>query len=63
MFVDNTIKYKGSGWYRFINTLENNIYIGSAKNIHARLNQHFSNKESSVRKEAYKSKCSSFLVR
>lgn len=50
-----TIKYKGSGCYRFIDTTENTIYIGSAKNIHTRLNQHFSNKGSNVDKEAYKS--------
>ena len=48
-----TIKYKDSGCYRFIDTLENTIYIGSAKNIHTRLNQHFSNKGSNVGKEAY----------
>ena len=48
-----TIKYKGPGCYRFIDTTENTIYIGSAKNIHTRLNQHFSNKGSNVGKEAY----------
>lgn len=50
-----TIKYKGPGCYRFIDTTENTIYVGSAKNIHTRLNQHFSNKGSNVDKEAYKS--------
>lgn len=50
-----TIKYKGPGCYKFIDTLENTIYIGSAKNIHTRLNQHFSNKGSNVGKEAYNS--------
>lgn len=50
-----TIKYKGSGCYRFIDELENIIYVGSAKNIHTRLNQHFSKKGSNVGKEAYKS--------
>ncbi|SFI95339.1 GIY-YIG catalytic domain-containing protein [Terrisporobacter glycolicus] len=50
-----TIKYKGPGCYRFIDTTENTIYIGSAKNIHTRLNQHFSNKGSNVGKKAYKS--------
>lgn len=50
-----TIKYKGPGCYRFIDITENIIYIGSAKNIHTRLNQHFSNKGSNVKKEAYKS--------
>lgn len=49
-----TIKYKDAGCYRFIDTSENAIYIGSAKNIHTRLNQHFSNKGSNVDKEAYK---------
>lgn len=48
-----TIKYKGPGCYRFIDTTENTIYIGSAKKIHTRLNQHFSNKGSNVGKEAY----------
>lgn len=48
-----TIKYKGPGCYRFLDTTDNTIYIGSAKNIHTRLNQHFSNKGSNVGKEAY----------
>lgn len=48
-----TIKYKYSGCYRFIDTTENTIYIGSAKKIHTRLNQHFSKKGSNVGKEAY----------
>lgn len=47
------IKYKGPGCYRFIDTTENTIYIDTAKNIHTRLNQHFSNKGSNVGKEAY----------
>lgn len=50
-----TIKYKGPGCYRFIDTTENTIYIGSAKRIHTRLSQHFSNKGSNVDKDAYKS--------
>lgn len=50
-----TIKYKGPGCYIFIDTTDNTIYIGSAKKIHTRLNQHFSNKGSNVDKEAYKS--------
>lgn len=49
-----TIKYKGSGCYRFLDTIENTIYIGSAKSIHTRLNQHFSKKGSNVGKEAYR---------
>lgn len=48
-----TIKYKVPGCYRFLDTTDNTIYIGSAKNIHTRLNQHFSNKGSNVGKEAY----------
>ncbi|MDY3374197.1 MAG: GIY-YIG nuclease family protein [Terrisporobacter othiniensis] len=52
-----TIKYKSPRCYRFIDTTENTIYIGSAKKIHTRLNQHFSNKGSNVRKEAHKNKC------
>ncbi|MCC3863378.1 GIY-YIG nuclease family protein [Terrisporobacter petrolearius] len=48
-----TIKYKGPGCYRFIDTTDNTIYIGSAKKIHTRLNQHFSNKGSNVGKDAY----------
>lgn len=46
-------KYKGPGCYRFIDTSENTIYIGSTKNIHTRLNQHFSKKGPNVGKEAY----------
>lgn len=48
------MRYKGSGCYRFINELENTIYIGSAKNIDRRLKSHFSNSGSNVDKEAYK---------
>ena len=48
-----TIKYKGPGCYRFLDTLENTIYVGSSKNMHTRLNQHFSKKGSNVGKEAY----------
>lgn len=48
-----TIKYKGPGCYRFLDELENTIYIGSAKNIHKRLSSHFSPKGSNVSKEAY----------
>lgn len=51
-----TIKYKQPECYRFLDTTENTIYIGSSKSIHTRLNQHFSNKESNVRKEAHKNK-------
>lgn len=48
-----TIRYKDPGCYRFIDTTENTIYIGSAKNIHKRLSSHFSPKGSNVGKEAY----------
>lgn len=48
-----TIKYKGPGCYRFLDTLENIIYVGSTKNMHTRLNQHFSKNGSNVGKEAY----------
>ena len=48
-----TFKHKRSGYYRFIDELENTIYVGSAKDIHTRLNQHFSKKGSNVGKEAY----------
>ena len=48
-----TIKYNGPGCYRFLDTLENTIYIGSTKNMHTRLNQHFSKKGFNVGKEAY----------
>ncbi|SFJ25817.1 GIY-YIG catalytic domain-containing protein [Terrisporobacter glycolicus] len=50
-----TIEYKGAGCYRFIDTTQNTIYVGSAKNMHTRLNQDFSPKGSNVEKEAYKS--------
>ena len=48
------IKYTGSGVYRFIDTSNNIIYTGSAKNIDKRLKSHFSPKGSNVNKEAYK---------
>lgn len=37
----------------FLDTSENTIYVGYAKNVHTRLNQHFSKTESNVGKEAY----------
>ena len=48
------VKYSGSGVYRFIDTSNNVIYVGSAKNIDKRLKSHFSPKGSNVDKEAYK---------
>ena len=46
-------RYRGPGCYRFLDTLENIIYVGSTKNIHTRLNQHFSKRGFNVAKEAY----------
>lgn len=48
-----TIKYKGPGCYRFIDELGNVIYIGSAKDIHKRLNTHLRGKGSHLPKEVY----------
>ena len=47
-------KYTGPGVYRFIDTSNNIIYVGSAKSIDRRLKSHFSSKGSNVDKEAYK---------
>ena len=47
------LKYKGPGCYRFLDTLENVIYVGSAKNIQRRLNSHFGGKQGHLGKEAY----------
>ena len=47
------LKYKGPGSYRFLDTLENVIYVGSAKNIQRRLNSHFGGKQGHLGKEAY----------
>ena len=52
--MNKYIKYTGSGIYRFIDTSNNVIYVGSAKNIDKRLKSHFSPKGSNVDKEAYK---------
>lgn len=38
-------KYEGAGCYRFIDKLDNIIYIGSSKSIHKRLRQHFGGKQ------------------
>lgn len=48
------IKYTGPGVYHFIDTSNNIIYVGSAKNIDRRLKSHFSYKGSHLPKEAYK---------
>ena len=47
------VKYTGPGVYRFIDTSNNIIYVGSAKSIDRRLKSHFSSKGSNVDKEAY----------
>lgn len=45
-------RYKGPGCYRFLDTLENTIYVGSAKNIDRRIHSHFS-KGGHLPKECY----------
>ena len=52
--MNKYIKYTGPGVYRFIDTSNNIIYVGSAKSIDRRLKSHFSFKGSNVDKEAYK---------
>ncbi len=52
--MNKYIKYTGSGVYRFIDTSNNIIYVGSAKSVDRRLKSHFSSKGSNVDKEAYK---------
>lgn len=47
------IKYKGPGCYRFIDTIENVIYVGSAKNIDRRLKSHFGGKQGHLGKDTY----------
>lgn len=47
------MKYKSAGCYRFLDTLENTIYIGSAKNIDRRLNSHFKGKQGHLGKYIY----------
>ena len=46
-------RYKGPGCYRFLDTLENIIYVGSAKNIDRRLRSHFNGKQGHLGKEVY----------
>ena len=48
-----TMKYNGPGCYRFLDTTENIIYVGSAKNINRRLNSHLRGKGSNLSKDAY----------
>lgn len=47
------MRYKGSGCYRFLDELENTIYIGSSKNIDRRLNSHFKGKQGHLGKDIY----------
>ena len=46
-------RYRGPGCYRFLDTLENTIYVGSAKNIDRRLRSHFNGKQGHLGKEVY----------
>ena len=46
-------RYRGSGCYRFLDTLENTIYVGSAKNIDRRLRSHFHGKQGHLGREVY----------
>ena len=46
-------RYKGPGCYRFLDTLENTIYVGSAKNIDRRLRSHFNGKQGHLGREVY----------
>lgn len=47
------IRYEGPGCYRFLDTSENIIYVGSAKNIQRRLNSHFGGKQGHLGKNVY----------
>lgn len=47
------MRYKSNGCYRFLDELENTIYIGSAKNIDRRLNSHFKGKQGHLGKDVY----------
>lgn len=47
------MRYKGPGCYRFLDELENTIYVGSAKNIDRRLNSHFKGKQGHLGKDIY----------
>lgn len=46
-------RYRGPGCYRFLDTLENVIYVGSAKNIDRRLRSHFHGKQGHLGREVY----------
>lgn len=47
------LRYKESGCYRFLDELENIIYVGSAKNIDRRLNSHFHGHQGHLGKKIY----------
>lgn len=47
------LKYVGPGCYRFLDELENVIYIGVAENIDRRLNTHFRGKQGHLGKKVY----------
>ena len=46
-------RYRGPGCYRFLDTLENVIYVGSAKNIDRRLRSHLNGKQGHLGKGVY----------
>ena len=47
------LRYKGPGCYRFLDELENIIYVGSSKNIDRRLNSHFNGQQGHLGKDIY----------
>ena len=47
------LRYKGFGCYRFLDELENTIYVGSSKNIDRRLKSHFVGKQGHLGKDTY----------
>lgn len=47
------LKYTGSGVYRFLDTMENTIYVGSSKSVDRRLKSHFGGKQGHLGKNVY----------
>lgn len=47
------LKYTGSGVYRFLDTSENVIYVGSSKSVDRRLKSHFGGKQGHLGKNVY----------
>ena len=47
------MKYKGAGCYRFLDELENTIYVGSSKSIDRRLSSHFNGKQGHLGSTVY----------